>query len=182
MFIASVVIARLRVLDASREHRRGCAAGEEHRVREEGNARALMRCAVVGAGAWGTALADLLARNGHDVQLVGVRARRRRVGQHEARERAVSSVATRSAPALHATGDHHARGRGRGARDARDAVARAAIDTALGGEVAGRAPRRSSWRRKASSRDARAHDRRRRAGDPGATVVALSGRASPRKS
>ena len=25
-----------------------------------------MRCAVVGAGAWGTALADLLARNGHD--------------------------------------------------------------------------------------------------------------------
>jgi glycerol-3-phosphate dehydrogenase (NAD(P)+) len=28
-----------------------------------------MRCAVVGAGAWGTALADLLARNGHDVIL-----------------------------------------------------------------------------------------------------------------
>jgi len=28
-----------------------------------------MRCAVVGAGAWGTALADLLARNGHDVVL-----------------------------------------------------------------------------------------------------------------
>jgi glycerol-3-phosphate dehydrogenase (NAD(P)+) len=28
-----------------------------------------MRCAVVGAGAWGTALADLLARNGHDVRL-----------------------------------------------------------------------------------------------------------------
>jgi glycerol-3-phosphate dehydrogenase (NAD(P)+) len=28
-----------------------------------------MRCAVVGAGAWGTALADLLTRNGHDVQL-----------------------------------------------------------------------------------------------------------------
>src|SRR5687768_13850870 len=28
-----------------------------------------MRCAVVGAGAWGTALADLLARNGHDVTL-----------------------------------------------------------------------------------------------------------------
>ncbi|HVE79980.1 MAG TPA: NAD(P)H-dependent glycerol-3-phosphate dehydrogenase [Gemmatimonadaceae bacterium] len=28
-----------------------------------------MRCAVIGAGAWGTALADLLARNGHDVQL-----------------------------------------------------------------------------------------------------------------
>jgi glycerol-3-phosphate dehydrogenase (NAD(P)+) len=28
-----------------------------------------MRCAVVGAGAWGTALSDLLARNGHDVRL-----------------------------------------------------------------------------------------------------------------
>jgi glycerol-3-phosphate dehydrogenase (NAD(P)+) len=28
-----------------------------------------MRCAVVGAGAWGTALADLLARNGHDVAM-----------------------------------------------------------------------------------------------------------------
>lgn len=28
-----------------------------------------MRCAVVGAGAWGTALADLLARNGHGVAL-----------------------------------------------------------------------------------------------------------------
>ncbi|MDQ6689214.1 MAG: NAD(P)-dependent glycerol-3-phosphate dehydrogenase [Gemmatimonadota bacterium] len=28
-----------------------------------------MRCAVVGAGAWGTALADLLARNGHQVMV-----------------------------------------------------------------------------------------------------------------
>jgi glycerol-3-phosphate dehydrogenase (NAD(P)+) len=28
-----------------------------------------MRCAVIGAGAWGTALADLLKRNGHDVAL-----------------------------------------------------------------------------------------------------------------
>lgn len=28
-----------------------------------------MRCSVVGAGAWGTALADLLTRNGHDVTL-----------------------------------------------------------------------------------------------------------------
>jgi glycerol-3-phosphate dehydrogenase (NAD(P)+) len=28
-----------------------------------------MRCAVIGAGAWGTALADLLARNGHDVSI-----------------------------------------------------------------------------------------------------------------
>jgi glycerol-3-phosphate dehydrogenase (NAD(P)+) len=28
-----------------------------------------MRCSVIGAGAWGTALADLLARNGHEVKL-----------------------------------------------------------------------------------------------------------------
>ena len=28
-----------------------------------------MRCAVIGAGAWGTALADLLATSGHDVCL-----------------------------------------------------------------------------------------------------------------
>jgi glycerol-3-phosphate dehydrogenase (NAD(P)+) len=29
----------------------------------------MTRCAVIGAGAWGTALADLLARNGHDVRI-----------------------------------------------------------------------------------------------------------------
>ena len=29
----------------------------------------MTRCAVIGAGAWGTALADLLARNGHEVRL-----------------------------------------------------------------------------------------------------------------
>jgi glycerol-3-phosphate dehydrogenase (NAD(P)+) len=29
----------------------------------------MMRCAVIGAGAWGTALADLLGRNGHEVAL-----------------------------------------------------------------------------------------------------------------
>lgn len=29
----------------------------------------MTRCAVIGAGAWGTALADLLAQNGHDVTL-----------------------------------------------------------------------------------------------------------------
>ena len=41
--------------------------GEEPRFVKQGNR--LMRCAVVGAGAWGTALADLLKRNGHDVAL-----------------------------------------------------------------------------------------------------------------
>ncbi|MEP6621709.1 MAG: NAD(P)H-dependent glycerol-3-phosphate dehydrogenase [bacterium] len=32
----------------------------------------MMRTAVIGAGAWGTALADVLARNGHDVMLWGL--------------------------------------------------------------------------------------------------------------
>src|SRR4029079_1714656 len=38
-----------------------------HRARgaHRGKVR-LMRCAVIGAGAWGTALADLLASNGHE--------------------------------------------------------------------------------------------------------------------
>lgn len=31
----------------------------------------MTRCAVIGAGAWGTALADLLARNGHEVRIWG---------------------------------------------------------------------------------------------------------------
>jgi len=29
----------------------------------------MTKCAVIGAGAWGTALADLLARNGNDVRM-----------------------------------------------------------------------------------------------------------------
>src|SRR5256885_9390085 len=57
---------RVRVLDASSEHRPAQArGGESNSSREPCH---LMRCAVVGAGAWGTALADLLARNGHDVR------------------------------------------------------------------------------------------------------------------
>ena len=63
-----------------------------------------LRCAVVGAGAWGTALADLLARNGHDTVLWarepdvvdGVNAR------HE-NARFLGGVALH--PALSATGD-----------------------------------------------------------------------------
>ena len=29
----------------------------------------MTKCAVIGAGAWGTALADLLARNDHEVRM-----------------------------------------------------------------------------------------------------------------
>jgi glycerol-3-phosphate dehydrogenase (NAD(P)+) len=65
------------------------------------------RCAVVGAGAWGTALADLLARNGHDTVLWA------------REEDVVASVNTRHenarflaghvlSPALRATHDMHA--------------------------------------------------------------------------
>ena len=31
--------------------------------------RSSMRCAVIGGGAWGTAIADRLSRNGHEVML-----------------------------------------------------------------------------------------------------------------
>ena len=63
-----------------------------------------LRCAVVGAGAWGTALADLLARNGHDTVLwarepdvvEGVNARRENA-------RFLPGVAL--APGLRSTGD-----------------------------------------------------------------------------
>ena len=57
----------VRVLDAPREYRTAAARGREPLSTRE--ARDLMRCAVVGAGAWGTALADLLARNDHRVAL-----------------------------------------------------------------------------------------------------------------
>src|SRR6185437_3264931 len=57
----------LRVLDPSRQYRatpsrRGASLPARLAAR-------LMHCAVIGAGAWGTALADLLARNGHEVAL-----------------------------------------------------------------------------------------------------------------
>ena len=65
----------------------------------------MIRCAVVGAGAWGTALADLLARNGHDVRLWAheqdVVAERERA----ARQRSLSRRRARSTRALRATGD-----------------------------------------------------------------------------
>ena len=80
----------VRVLDASAEHgaaaqRRGASvladrcwachpdcssARSSPPAAWRGHAEcALMRCAVIGAGAWGTALARLLADNGHDVRL-----------------------------------------------------------------------------------------------------------------
>jgi glycerol-3-phosphate dehydrogenase (NAD(P)+) len=63
-----------------------------------------MRCAVVGAGAWGTALADLLTRNGHDVQLWAYEADvvESINGKHE---NARFLAGHKLAPALEATGD-----------------------------------------------------------------------------
>ncbi len=71
-----------------------------------------LRCAVVGAGAWGTALADLLARNGHDTVLW---AREPDVvesinGRHE-NARFLAGVALE--PSLRADGDLIAAVRGR---------------------------------------------------------------------
>jgi glycerol-3-phosphate dehydrogenase (NAD(P)+) len=63
-----------------------------------------VRCAVVGAGAWGTALADLLARNGHDTVLW---AREPDVvdGVNARHENARFLAGAALAPSLRATGD-----------------------------------------------------------------------------
>ncbi|MDQ6887208.1 MAG: NAD(P)-dependent glycerol-3-phosphate dehydrogenase [Gemmatimonadota bacterium] len=63
-----------------------------------------MRCAVLGAGAWGTALADLLARNAHEVILW---AYERDVveGVNDRRENARFLAGVSLAPSLRATGD-----------------------------------------------------------------------------
>lgn len=65
-----------------------------------------LRCAVVGAGAWGTALADLLARNGHEVTLW---AREPDVveGVNARHENARFLAGHALAPTLRATGDMH---------------------------------------------------------------------------
>jgi glycerol-3-phosphate dehydrogenase (NAD(P)+) len=72
-----------------------------------------MKCAVVGAGAWGTALADLLARNGHPVTLW---AREpdvvARVNEHHENARFLAGF--RLDPALRATEDLAAAVRGAG--------------------------------------------------------------------
>src|SRR5437773_1336126 len=54
-------------MDAPRQHQPSSPRGRASLHQEGGEL--LMRCSVVGAGAWGTALADLLKRNGHEVAL-----------------------------------------------------------------------------------------------------------------
>ncbi len=73
---------------------------------------AAARCAVVGAGAWGTALADLLARNGHDTVLW---AREPDVveGVNARHENARFLAGAALDPALRATGDVEDAVRGR---------------------------------------------------------------------
>ena len=109
----------VRVLDAPRQHRRGCGAARSiasasgrptrrdwrrrrARARRDAVADA---CAVIGAGAWGTALADLLARNGHDVDALGARARRRRRRSTSGTRTGASSPARALSPTLRATTD-----------------------------------------------------------------------------
>ncbi len=65
---------------------------------------AAVRCAVVGAGAWGTALADLLARNGHDT-LLWAREPDVVEGVNARRENARFLAGAALAPSLRATGD-----------------------------------------------------------------------------
>jgi glycerol-3-phosphate dehydrogenase (NAD(P)+) len=64
-----------------------------------------MRCTVVGAGAWGTALADLSRPQRARSESLGVRARRGRVDQFEAREPAIPSRARSLSPFVKALGD-----------------------------------------------------------------------------
>jgi glycerol-3-phosphate dehydrogenase (NAD(P)+) len=65
-----------------------------------------MRCAVIGAGAWGTALADLLVRNGHTVRLWAYEADVVETinRQHENRRFLAGHALD---PGLRATGDMH---------------------------------------------------------------------------
>lgn len=64
----------------------------------------MTRCAVVGAGAWGTALADLLACNGHDVALWAFEPDVvRSINDRHENTRFLAGAAL--APALRATGD-----------------------------------------------------------------------------
>ena len=142
------VITRVRVLDAPRQHR--AAAARRGESLPPGEAGHLMRCAVVGAGAWGTALADLLARNGHEVALW---AREPEVvasvnAQHE-------NTIFLAGATLHdgvvAHGRARARVHGRGARALRDAIARAARDRARRGAGRARSTPRSWSRPRASS-------------------------------
>jgi glycerol-3-phosphate dehydrogenase (NAD(P)+) len=98
-----------------------------------------MQCAVVGAGAWGTALADLLARNGHPVALWAYEAEvvESVTARHEntrflagatldegvVATRSLAEACTGAALVLFATPSHVLRGI---ARDAAPAVGRAA--------------------------------------------------------
>lgn len=64
-----------------------------------------MRCAVVGAGAWGTALADMLACSGNDVWLWGLESDVVR-GINDSRENATFLAGFHLASTLRATHDH----------------------------------------------------------------------------
>ena len=64
-----------------------------------------MRIGVIGAGAWGTALAQVAAAEGEEVLLWAREARSRRGGQRRARKQRSSSRAWRCATSIRATGD-----------------------------------------------------------------------------
>jgi glycerol-3-phosphate dehydrogenase (NAD(P)+) len=66
-----------------------------------------MRCAVVGAGAWGTALADMLAASGHEVRLWALEPNVV-TSVNESHQNPVFLPGAALAPALVASGDHAA--------------------------------------------------------------------------
>ena len=125
-----------------------------------------MRCAVVGAGAWGTALADLLTRNGHDVRLWAYEPDVvESVNKKHENVRFLGGHALK--PALKATGDLATRRRRRRAGDTGDSVARVAIDTEIGGEIDAAFRAYRSGEQGHRERDLVPDDRSRRAGDSG---------------
>ena len=118
-----------------------------------------MRCAVIGGGAWGTALADLLARNGHDGHAVGARARRRRRRSTRGTRTRASSPAFTLSPTRARDGRSRRGARRRRARRLRDAVARPARDRARGrGRTRARGVMLGVASKGIERGDARAHD------------------------
>ena len=67
-----------------------------------------MRCAVIGAGAWGTALADLLADNGHETMIWALEPDVADVDQRAGTRTRASSAVCRCSRKLRAPSNDHA--------------------------------------------------------------------------
>ena len=110
LFVVSAVIA-LFVFWTHRANIGRLRRGEEHRFGRSGetcltpSVRSCQTRASIGAGAWGTALADLLARNGHDVTIWAFEPDVAAVDQRASTRTRASSPASSLAHAVRATND-----------------------------------------------------------------------------